>query len=61
MGVCMMHVCAVYASLYLSLASIAYLVLLGQGSGSPPVEEQAAYFAVAISGCQVEGRSAILQ
>ena len=61
MGVCMMNVCAVYASLYLSLASIAYIVLLGQGSGSPPVEEQAADFEAAISGCNVEGRPAILQ
>ena len=61
MGVCMMNICAVYASLYLSLASIAYIVLLGQGSGSPPVEEQAADFAVAISGCHVEGRHATLQ
>ena len=61
MGVCMMNVCAVYASLYLSLATIAYIVLLGQGSGSPPVEEQAADFAVAINGCPVEGRPARLQ
>ncbi len=52
----MMNICAVYASLYLSLASIAYIVLLGQGSGSPPVEEQAADFAVAIIDCHVEGR-----